>query len=225
MNKKEIAGIKAAEFIEDNMVVGLGTGTTAFYLIHEVEKLIKQGYNLKCIPTSKSTEELAKQLSIPLLSIDDVTSIDLAIDGVDEIDSNFNAIKGGGGALFREKVVATLAKRVIWIMDDSKLVDHIGSFPLPVEVLPYGYKQVIRKLQDYAFNPILRKKDDKIFITDNGNFIIDLHLNKPINIDDVKNKLINIVGILEIGLFLNMCERIVIGTDNGVKVIENKNII
>lgn len=140
----------------------------------------------------------------------------------DEIDKHFNAIKGGGGALFREKVVANLADEVIWIMDDSKLVDSIGAFPLPIEVLPYGYTQVIRKLKEYSFNPIIRMKDGNVFITDNGNYIVDLHIGNPMDINDVYNKVNGITGILEIGLFINMCNRIIVGTDSGTKVIENK---
>lgn len=107
-------------------------------------------------------------------------------------------------------------------MDDSKLVDSIGAFPLPIEVLPYGYTQVIRKLKEYSFNPIIRIKDGNVFITDNGNYIVDLHIGNPMDINDVYNKVNGITGILEIGLFINMCNRIIVGTDSGTKVIENK---
>jgi ribose 5-phosphate isomerase A len=178
--------------------------------------------NLKAVATSRSTENLAKELHIPLVEIDEVDRIDLCIDGVDEIDRNFNAIKGGGGALFREKIVANLANEVIWIMDDSKLVDSIGAFPLPIEVLPYGYTQVISKLKTYSLNPKLRRKGDNIYITDNGNYIVDLHIGKPIDIIDVSEKVNRIIGVLETGLFLNVCKYIVVGTNNGAEVIENK---
>ncbi len=107
-------------------------------------------------------------------------------------------------------------------MDDSKLVDSIGAFPLPIEVLPYGYTQVIRKLKECSFNPIMRMKDGNVFITDNGNYIVDLHIGKPMDINDVYNKVNGITGVLEIGLFINMCNRIIVGTDIGTKVIENK---
>lgn len=222
MEQKRIAGQKATEYIKDGMILGLGTGSTAYYMIKKVGELVQNGMNLKAVATSKSTENLAKELHIPLVEIDEIDKIDLCIDGVDEIDKDFNAIKGGGGALFREKIVANLANEVIWIMDDSKLVDRIGAFPLPIEVLPYGYTQVIRKLKEYSFTPEIRMKDGNIFVTDNGNYIVDLHIGKPMDITDIYNKVNGITGVLEIGLFINMCNRIIVATDRGTKVIENK---
>ncbi len=221
MDQKRVAGEKSTEYIKDGMILGLGTGSTAYYMIKKVGELIKNGMKIKAVATSKSTENLAKELKIPLLSIDEVDRIDLAIDGVDEIDNDFNAIKGGGGALFREKIVASLATEVIWIMDESKLVDGIGEFPLPVEILPYGYKHAIKELQDYSLNPKIRMKEEEIFVTDNGNYIVDLHIGKPMNINDVYNKVNRITGVLETGLFINMCNRIVIGTNSGAKIINN----
>ncbi|MCI1580974.1 MAG: ribose-5-phosphate isomerase RpiA [Clostridium beijerinckii] len=223
MDQKRVAGEKSAEYIKDGMILGLGTGSTAYYMIRKVGELIKNGMKIKAVATSKSTESLARELKIPLLSIDEVDKIDLAIDGVDEIDNEFNAIKGGGGALFREKIVASLANEVIWIMDESKLVDGIGEFPLPVEILPYGYKHVIKELQDYSLNPKIRMKEEEIFVTDNGNYIVDLHIGKPMNINDVYNKVNKITGVLETGLFINMCDRIIIGTSSGTKIINNSN--
>lgn len=223
MDQKRVAGEKSAEYIKDGMILGLGTGSTAYYMIKKVGELIKNGMKIKAVATSKSTESLARELKIPLLSIDEVDKIDLAIDGVDEIDNEFNAIKGGGGALFREKIVASLANEVIWIMDESKLVDGIGKFPLPVEILPYGYKHVIKELQDYSLNPKIRMKEEEIFVTDNGNYIVDLHIGTPMNINDVYNKVNRITGVIETGLFINMCNRIIIGTSSGTKIINNSN--
>lgn len=222
MEKKRIAGEKATEYIKDGMILGLGTGSTAYHMIKKVGELVQSGMELKAVATSRFTEDLANEFKIPLISIDEVDNIDLCIDGVDEIDGEFNAIKGGGGALFREKIVATLAKDIIWIMDESKFVDSIGAFPLPVEILPYGYTQVVKKLNEYALNPIIRTKDGKLFITDNGNYIVDLHIGKPMDIMSVYNKVRSITGVLEVGLFINMCKRIIVGTDNGVRIIENK---
>ena len=221
MNKKKMAGEAAAKYVKDGMILGLGTGSTAYYAINAIGELVKKGMDLKAVPTSIATTLQARQLGIPLLTIDDADRIDLAIDGVDEIDSHFNAIKGGGGALYREKVVATLAKEVIWIMDDSKLVNSLGRFPLPVEIAIYGSKQAFSKMQDSGFRPVLRVTNGEKFITDNGNYIVDLHLGAPINIDDVITKLASIVGILEHGLFINLCKYIVVGTDEGVKTIKN----
>lgn len=138
MNSKKIAGEKATEYIKDGMIIGLGTGSTSYYMIEKVGALVKAGMKLKAVATSKESEEHALRLHIPIFNINEVPTIDLAIDGVDEIDNQFNAIKGGGGALFREKIVASRAKEVIWIMDESKLVKEIGNFPLPIEILPYG---------------------------------------------------------------------------------------
>lgn len=222
MEKKRLAGEKAAEYVKDGMILGLGTGSTAYYMIKKVGELVHNGMKLKAIATSKNTEKLAQELHIPLVDINDVDKIDLVIDGVDEIDGDFNAIKGGGGALFREKIVANLANEVIWIMDDSKLVDRIGKFPLPVEILPYGYIHIIRKLQEYSLNPIIRKKESGFFVTDNGNYIVDLHLDSFINIFEIYDKVKEITGVLEVGLFSNMCNRIIIGSDNATKIIENK---
>lgn len=222
IEQKKLAGQKAAEYIKDGMTLGLGTGSTAYYMIKRVGELVENGMKLKAVATSKDTAKLALELHIPLVQIDEIDKIDLCIDGVDEIDKHFNAIKGGGGALFREKIVADLADEVIWIMDESKLVEKIGTFPLPIEVLPYGYKQIILKLKKCFLNPVVRMKSNSFFITDNGNYIVDLHIGSPMDINAVKNKLSRITGILETGLFINMCKRIVVGTKSGVKVIENE---
>lgn len=221
MDKKKIAGEKAAEYVKDGMTLGLGTGSTAFHAVNAVGELVKKGMKLQAVPTSKATEAQARELGIPLLTIDEVEHIDLAIDGVDEIDPAFNAIKGGGGALYREKVVATMADEVIWIMDDSKLVEKIGAFHLPVEIAQYGSKQAIAKMEAYGWNPVLRVRDGKTFVTDNGNFIADLHLGAGFDIEDVYNKLSGMLGVLEHGLFLNMCKRIIVGTDEGAVITEN----
>jgi len=223
MEEKKIAGIKAAEYIEDNMVLGLGTGSTAYFMIEKVGELVRQSFNIKAVATSQSTADLASKFKIPLVSIDEVEKIDLAIDGVDEIDGQFNAIKGGGGALFREKMVSEIADKVIWIMDSSKVVDSIGTFPLPVEILPYGYSHIIRVLKLLSLNPVLRTRGGVPFVTDNHNYIVDLHLGNAFDIERVSEKLNSVTGILETGLFINTCNRIIIGTSDGAKILENNN--
>lgn len=221
MEEKRIAGIKAAEYIEDNMVLGLGTGSTAYYMIEKVGELVSKGFNLKGVATSQNTADLANKFKIPLVSIDQVERIDLAIDGVDEIDGQFNAIKGGGGALFREKMAASIAEKVIWIMDSSKVVDSIGAFPLPLEVLPYGYSHTIKKLKALSLNPVLRLKGGIPFITDNHNYIVDLHVGRAFDIGRVSEELKSITGVLETGLFINTCNRIIIGKGNRAEIVEN----
>ena len=219
MEAKKQAGIKAVDYVKDGMIVGLGTGSTAYYAIEEIGNRVKQGLNINAVATSAGTESLAEQFHIPLLEIDDIDHIDLTIDGVDEIDPQFNVIKGGGGALLREKITASFSDEVIWIMDASKQVPSLGSFPLPVEVLPFGCSHVLRRLSD--LRPSLRMDGDFPFITDNGNYIIDLNLGAPFPITEISRRLSQIPGILETGLFLNMCSRIIIGTADGVKTIEN----
>ena len=219
MEAKKQAGIKAVDYVKDGMIVGLGTGSTAYYAIEEIGNRVKQGLNIKAVATSAGTESLAEQFHIPLLEIDDIDHIDLTIDGVDEIDPQFNVIKGGGGALLREKITASFSDEVIWIMDASKQVPSLGSFPLPVEILPFGCTHVLRKLSD--LRPSLRMDGDFPFVTDNGNYIIDLNLSAPLPITELSRRLSQIPGILETGLFLNMCSRIVVGTADGVKTIEN----
>lgn len=223
MNKKQSAAIKAAEYIEDNMIIGLGTGSTASYLIQKVGELVRSGYNLKCVATSDQTEKLAKELNIPIYGPDEVDHIDLTIDGVDEIDPAFNAIKGGGGALLREKFVASLSKKVIWIMDDSKLVPALGKFPLPVEIIRFGHKQLLKKMEALDLNPVLRTTEGKPYLTDNNNYIVDLYLGENFNITEIKTVLDNLVGVVETGLFLNVCDLIVVGFNQETKVyINNK---
>ena len=163
INKKKIAGEKATEYIKDGMTVGLGTGSTAKYLVEKVGEMVKNGLKIQAVATSRATENMAKELGITLIDVNDVDYIDVAIDGVDEIDRDFNATKGGGGALFREKIVASLAKKVIWIMDDSKLVESIGEFPLPVEILPYGYKATFKRLKALGYNPVMRLKNNELY--------------------------------------------------------------
>ena len=217
---KKLAAERAADYIRDGMTVGLGTGSTARYLVDKVGAMVKEGLKIRAVATSKATEARARELGIPVLDINDVESIDIAIDGVDEIDPEFNATKGGGGALFREKIVAGLAKEVIWIMDESKYVDHLGRFPLPVEILPYGWKVTYRKLEALGYRPEMRLNGNALYVTDNGNYIADLRLTVPVNADEVKRNLDNTVGVLETGQFLKMCTRIVIGTSCGIKILE-----
>ena len=222
MDQKKAVGMKAAEYVKDGMVVGLGTGSTAKHAVDAIGEMVKNGLQIQGVPTSKATAAQAKSLGIPLLDIQDATHIDLVIDGVDEIDHEFNATKGGGAALFREKVVASLGKEVIWIMDESKLVDAIGAFPLPIEILPYGYKIVCKQLADFGFNPQMRMNGEELLVTDNGNYIVDLHTGVPADIEDIRTKVNGIVGVLETGQFLKMCSRIIVGGEEGVKVIEAK---
>ncbi|WP_309567963.1 ribose-5-phosphate isomerase RpiA, partial [Bacillus thuringiensis] len=147
MNLKQLAGEYAANFVNDGMKIGLGTGSTVYWTIQKLGERVKEGLSFQAVPTSKETEALAQQLNIPLISLNDVQSLDLTIDGADEIDSNLQLIKGGGGALLREKIVASSSKELIIIADESKFVTHLGNFPLPVEIIPFSWKQTENKIQ------------------------------------------------------------------------------
>ena len=223
MNLKEVVGKEAVKYVEDGMIVGLGTGSTVFYFVHALADRVKEGLNIQMVSTSIQTVELAKSLGLKIKELEEIDHIDLAVDGVDEIDKNFNAIKGGGAALFREKIVADIAKEVIWIYDESKDVEKLGKFNLPVEILPFGYSHTVRKLTEAGLNPVIRKKDGEILITDNHNYIVDLHLGYGFDIEEVKEKLANIVGVVEHGLFLNMCKLCIKGTPEGAVIINNPN--
>lgn len=220
-NLKQMVGIKAAEFVKDGMIVGLGTGSTAYYMVEEIGRRVKEE-ELKIIgvTTSNETAAHAKELGIPLKPIDEVPFVDVTIDGADEISADFQGIKGGGAALLFEKIVATYSKKVIWIVDESKMVEKLGAFPLPVEVIPYGSKQLAKQLKEMGLHPVLRQKDGNVVRTDSNNFILDLHEKTIEDSHALAEKLTSLVGVVEHGLFLNMVNTIIIGYQDGPKVLE-----
>ncbi|HAK1502070.1 TPA: ribose-5-phosphate isomerase RpiA, partial [Listeria monocytogenes] len=158
INQKKIAGEKACEWIKDGMVVGLGTGSTVYYTIEKLGEMVNNGLHITGVATSEETNKQAQNLGIPLKSLNDVTEIDITIDGADEIDTDFQGIKGGGGALLREKMVASASLKNIWVVSEEKLVRNLGKFPLPLEVIPFGWKQVERKLEKEHIQTNLRKQ-------------------------------------------------------------------
>ena len=218
MNLKQLVGEYAANFVKDGMNIGLGTGSTVYWTIQKLGQLVQEGLYFQAVPTSKETEALAKQLNIPLISLNDVQSLDLTIDGADEIDSDLQLIKGGGGALLREKIVASSSKELIIIADESKLVARLGNFPLPVEIIPFSWKQTESKVQSLGCQTTLRIKNNETFITDNNNMIIDCifpnHISNPANLHE---QLKMITGVVDSGLFINMTKKAIIGTKNGIK--------
>lgn len=221
-NLKQMAGIKAAEYVKDGMVVGLGTGSTAYYFVEEIGRRIKEeGLQITAVTTSSVTSKQAEGLSIPLKSIDEVDEVDVTVDGADEVDPAFNGIKGGGGALLMEKVVATPTKEYIWVVDESKLVDTLGAFKLPVEVVQYGAQQVFRRFEKAGYKPSFRETDGQRFVTDMKNFIIDLNLGATIeNPVAFGKELDHIVGVVEHGLFNQMVDKVIVAGQDGVKVLE-----
>ncbi|PTN09737.1 ribose-5-phosphate isomerase RpiA [Mangrovibacterium marinum] len=221
MNPKQLVGEKATEYIKDGMIVGLGTGSTAVYAIQKIGQLVKDGLKIQAVPTSKATEQLARELNIPLLDIDQVRSIDLAIDGADEFDPQKNLIKGGGGALLREKIVASISKEFICIADLSKSSPVLGSYPLPVEVTPFASELTAYLLSKLGCTPVLRTVNGTPFITDNQNYIIDCKFEKIEDPATLTIKLNQIPGVVENGLFANMATRVICNTPDGeIQVIE-----
>jgi ribose 5-phosphate isomerase A len=216
MNPKKAAAEKAVENITQGMVVGLGTGSTAFWAIQKIGERVKAGLEIKAVATSTQSETLARELGIPMIAFSEIKSIDLTIDGADEIDSHGNLIKGGGGALLREKIVAHNSKALHIVADHSKKVDSLGKFLLPVEIFPFGYELTLKNLQRQARSVTMRKTGDKFFVTDNGNFIADgdfFPINDPASLD---LKLKSIPGVAETGLFLHpMVTTVTLAFDDG----------
>lgn len=224
MNLKKMVGVKAAEYIKNDMIVGLGTGSTAYFFVEELGRLInEEGLNITGVTTSDRTQEQALALGIPLKSVDEVAKIDLTVDGADEISIDFQGIKGGGGAHLYEKIVANHSKKVVWIVDESKMVEQLGVFPLPVEVIKYGSQQVFRRLEEKGYQPAFRKQADGTnYLTDENNYIIDLHLGMIKNPHSIAEELDRMTGIVEHGLFLDRVQTVLIGSENGVEVRESK---
>lgn len=220
MNEKQIAAQKAAEFIEHGMVLGLGTGSTVAYMIEYLGEKIQKGLKVKAVSSSNKTTELAKSKGITLIDINETHAIDLTIDGADEIDEKLNGIKGGGGALLREKIIAKASKKNIWIVDSSKMVKQLGKFPLPVEIVPFGSEHTIKELDYRRLNPKYRNENETRFTTDGNNFIIDLHLNKIDNPDALEKELLNIPGVVDTGLFLEIVDKVIVGRKDSYEIID-----
>ncbi|AMB98676.1 ribose-5-phosphate isomerase [Aerococcus urinaehominis] len=221
MKAKQIVGQAAAKYVKDGMILGLGTGSTAYYFVAELGRMVKEeGLKVTGVATSNRTADQARELGIPLKSVDEVDRIDLTVDGADEFDPQLNGIKGGGGALLIEKIVATYSDQVIWITDDSKKVNQLGAFPLPVEVIKEGSQQLYQLFADRGYQPSIRLDEaGNKYRTDNDNYIIDLALEKIDNPDQLAQELINLVGVVEHGLFIDICQR-VIYADNGGHIVE-----
>lgn len=214
---KKRVGEAVVKYIKDGMKIGLGSGSTMFYMVQKLgERVKEEGLNIVGIPTSRETAEWANKFGVPLTDFSNVQQLDIAIDGADEVDPNLQLIKGGGGALLREKIVADAAKAFYVIVDASKTVDHLGAFPLPVEVIPFGWEVTATKVAQLGCDPSLRKTDGEIFITDNGNYILDCNFNKILEPKKLQNDLKSLVGVVENGLFINMTTKLLVGKDGEI---------
>jgi ribose 5-phosphate isomerase A len=217
---KRMAAQRALEFVEDGMSLGLGSGTTSAIFIKELGERVKQGLRIRGIATSAASQQLAESLSIPITNFNDCPELDLAIDGADEIGPGLALIKGGGGALLREKIVESAARRFIVVADSTKLVHTLGRFPLPVEVIQMALPIVAPKLQALGFNPKLRHHPDgSLYITDEGNYILDCGGASITNPAKTAAEIRAIVGVVEHGLFLNMASLALIAGEDGVREI------
>ncbi|MFT3981836.1 MAG: ribose-5-phosphate isomerase RpiA [Ferruginibacter sp.] len=209
--EKQLAAIEAVRFLKDDMIVGLGTGSTAFYAIQETGRLVAQGLKIKCVSTSEKTSQLASSLNIPLIDINSIDAIDITIDGADEFTKDLSLIKGGGGALLREKIVATITKEEIIIADSSKLVEKLGLFKLPVEIVPFAYNYVTTQAGILGGKAVLRQVNNIPFVTDQGNHIIDVDFGLMDDPAGLSTQLNAIEGVVAHGLFIHLAKKLIMG--------------
>jgi ribose 5-phosphate isomerase A len=220
---KFVAAKRAAQFVESGMRVGLGTGSTAAWLVRCLGEMVRDdGLKIRGVPTSSRTAQLAREVGIEVISLDEAKWLDLTIDGADEFDGELNLIKGGGGALLQEKIVATASDQMVVIADIGKEVEHLGSFPLPIEVIPFGWQTTQALVEETLISmdvlgrtSTLRMNGDRPFITDEGNHILDLHLNRIGNPRQLSLVLNQMPGVVENGLFIDICDAVVIGFGDG----------
>lgn len=222
---KRAAGEAALKYVPDGALIGLGTGSTVKYFLLALGEKVKAGFRIQGIPTSQDTARLATELNIPLLPNEGDWELDLAVDGADQIDPQFQLIKGGGGALLREKIVASAARQFIVIADDAKWVPFLGMpMPIPVEVIPFGWPNVQRHIQALGWPSNLRKKNNEVFKTDEGNVILDVEVDR---IDDptiLEAQLNGIPGVVENGLFINQTSIVILGGTEGITIKERPSL-
>ncbi|KAA0916045.1 ribose-5-phosphate isomerase RpiA [Aquicoccus porphyridii] len=220
---KFVAAKRAADMVEDGMRVGLGTGSTAAWLVRCLGEMVREdGLKIKGVPTSTRTAELAREVGIEVISLDEARWLDITIDGADEFDGDLNLIKGGGGALLQEKIVATASDQMVVIADVGKEVETLGAFPLPVEVIPFGWQTTKALIEETLISmdvlgrqTSLRMNGEVPFMTDEGNHIIDLHLSRIGNARQLAMVLNQMPGVVENGLFIDICDVVVVGYGDG----------
>lgn len=220
---KFVAAKRSVDYVEDGMRVGLGTGSTAAWMVRCLGELVREdGLKIRGVPTSTRTAELAREVGIEVISLDEARWIDVTIDGADEFDGNLNLIKGGGGALLQEKIVATASDQMIVIADVGKEVEKLGAFPLPVEVIPFGWQTTKSLIEELLISmdvlgrdASLRMNGDRPFVTDEGNYILDLHLGRIGQPQQMAMVLNQMPGVVENGLFIDICDVVVLGYGDG----------
>ncbi len=218
-DEKRMAAHAAVEIVSDGMVLGLGTGSTAMFAIEILGERVKQGLKIKGVPTSESTAQLAMSVGIPIVSLDEYPQLDIDIDGADEVEPSLCLIKGGGGALLREKIVAFASKKVVIIVDEKKLVERLGKYHLPIEIIPFSCAVVQKTLSEMGATSFVRKREGKVFHTDENNWILDCDFGL---IDDPRalaQKLSVIPGIVEHGLFVDIVNQVIVGNNGQIKTL------
>ena len=224
-NKQEIgkraAGEAALQYVQDGDLVGLGTGSTVKYFLLALGEKVKSGFRVQGIPSSLETARIAHGLHIPLLPYEGEWELDVAVDGADQVDSHFQLIKGGGGALLREKIVASAARQFIVVVDETKCVPVLGkTMPVPVEVIPFGWPNAQRQIRALGWSSRLRQKNNHVFKTDEGNFILDVEVGRIEDPATLENRLNSIPGVAENGLFVDRTSLVIIGGTEGVEIRE-----
>jgi ribose 5-phosphate isomerase A len=226
---KRAAAARAVDFVRPGMRIGLGTGSTARHFVELLAERVRAGLDIVAVPTSEATRRDAERLGIPLTSLDETPELDLTVDGADEIGPDLSLVKGGGGALLREKIVAHASERMIVIADESKWVSALGRFPLPIDVIPFGLAATRRAVEAAAVaagcpGPALlrRGKDGHAFVTDNGHWVLDAALERISDPKRLADRLSAIPGVVEHGLFVGLAQAVVLGGAEGVRVIERE---
>jgi ribose 5-phosphate isomerase A len=220
--KKQVA-LEAVKHVKDGFVVGLGSGSTAAYVIKKIGQLVNANLlQVLGVPSSSQAMLLAIKSGIPLTTLDEHPNLDLVIDGADEIDKNLDMIKGGGGALTREKIVASSSNLVVIVADETKLVEKLGRFKVPVEVLPFGLAKVTKEIKKMGGKPILRESKEKVgaVVTDNGNYIIDVDFGFIENVEELNRKIKNIPGVIETGFFIDLADIVYLGKPDGTFILK-----
>ena len=225
---KRAAAHAALGLVQPGMRLGLGTGSTAGRFIEVLAQKHRAGMAVVCVPTSETTRRLAENLGLPLATLDDFPTLDVTVDGADEIDPKLRLIKGGGGALLREKIVATSSERMIVIADHAKRVEALGNFPLPVEIVPFGTRSTLAKIEAAAAGagctgPVaLRKRNEKLFLTDNGNVIADCAFGHIADPESLAAALSAVPGVVEHGLFLGIAALAIIAAPSGIETLQRR---
>ena len=214
---KRAAAEYAVKYVQDGMIVALGSGSTVYFMIQKLgQRVREEGLKIQAVPSSDRSEQLARELNIPVLDVSAVSRMDVGIDGADEVDRRGNLIKGGGGALLREKILAFNSHAFHVIVDEDKQVDVLGKFPLPVEVIPFGINLAMKHLQELGCQPVLRVRSDKTFITENGNRIVDCQFDQIKDPDTLSAAIKRIPGVVETGLFSGkLVKTVIVGRKDG----------